>query len=296
MRGRGGFIGANVTPASAGFNSAASGFWNVREAESLKRAGTWPTSPPGGVGSGLQLWLDASDALTLFDATTGGSLVAADGAVARWEDKSGNSRHFTQSTSGNRPMRKTNQQNGLGTLLFDGTDDNLAGSDFMDGSTGGLTVFFVYKRNATGARHDLLVKTNTNSHGWMITNTSGDKLQGFSTLTNGGSSQRSTSNAVSASSYIAVSWRFAQDAFTSMTFKRNGVDIAMDNATNPSGSGVSNPPDTSGVVRIGAQEYLGSFYHHSSVNFAEIIIYDSALSDANRALLENYLLAKWGIA
>ena len=43
MRGRGGFIGANVTPASAGVNSAASGVWTLREAEALKRAGAWPT-------------------------------------------------------------------------------------------------------------------------------------------------------------------------------------------------------------------------------------------------------------
>jgi hypothetical protein len=42
MRGRGGYIGANVTPASAAVNSAASGVWTVRDAESLKRAGTWP--------------------------------------------------------------------------------------------------------------------------------------------------------------------------------------------------------------------------------------------------------------
>jgi hypothetical protein len=42
MRGRGGFIGANVTPVASAPNSAASGVWTVREAEALKRAGTWP--------------------------------------------------------------------------------------------------------------------------------------------------------------------------------------------------------------------------------------------------------------
>jgi len=42
MRARGGFIGTNVTPASAAINSAASGVWTVREAEALKRAGAWP--------------------------------------------------------------------------------------------------------------------------------------------------------------------------------------------------------------------------------------------------------------
>ena len=41
MRGRGGFIGANVTPAT----TAASGVWTVREAESLRRAGQWPRGP-----------------------------------------------------------------------------------------------------------------------------------------------------------------------------------------------------------------------------------------------------------
>jgi len=45
MRGRGGFIGANVTPASAALNSAASGVWTVREAEAMRRAGTWPRAP-----------------------------------------------------------------------------------------------------------------------------------------------------------------------------------------------------------------------------------------------------------
>jgi hypothetical protein len=54
--------------------------------------------------SGLQLWLDAADSSTLFDATAGGSLVTTDGsAVARWADKSGNNRHATQSTSNARP-------------------------------------------------------------------------------------------------------------------------------------------------------------------------------------------------
>jgi hypothetical protein len=71
------------------------------------------------------LWLDGADASTLYDATSGGSLVAADGAVARWEDKSGNARHVTQSDSGSRPARKTSIQNGRDVLRFDGSADGL---------------------------------------------------------------------------------------------------------------------------------------------------------------------------
>ena len=59
--------------------------------------------------SGLQLWLDASDTSTLFDATAGGSLVTTNGsAVARWNDKSGNNRHAIQGTVNNRPTKNGN--------------------------------------------------------------------------------------------------------------------------------------------------------------------------------------------
>ena len=47
-RPQGGYIGFNRVPAAAGLNSAASGVWTLREAEALKRAGTWPTVLPAG--------------------------------------------------------------------------------------------------------------------------------------------------------------------------------------------------------------------------------------------------------
>jgi hypothetical protein len=75
MRGRGGFIGANVTPASAAANSAAGGVWTVREAESLKRAGTWPKN------ANDPNWSTVA-ALVVFDAVDGG--VISDLAGGSW--------------------------------------------------------------------------------------------------------------------------------------------------------------------------------------------------------------------
>jgi hypothetical protein len=72
------------------------------------------------------LWGRAADASTLYDATSGGSLVAADGTVARFQDKSGNNRHFTQGTSGSRPTRKTGIQNGLDVLRLNGTSNRMS--------------------------------------------------------------------------------------------------------------------------------------------------------------------------
>lgn len=74
---------------------------------------------------GCQLALDASIAGSLYDAVSGGSLVAADGAVARWEDQSGSGYHVTQATSGYRPLRRVAQQGGLDAIQFDNTDDRL---------------------------------------------------------------------------------------------------------------------------------------------------------------------------
>ena len=93
--------------------------------------------------AGLTAWWDASDSSTLFDADTGGSSTAADGEVGRVEDKSGASRHLIESTSANRPVRKTGIQNSLDVLRFDGTNDRMVTSqDFSDFFTAsGSTVF-----------------------------------------------------------------------------------------------------------------------------------------------------------
>lgn len=95
------------------------------------------------------LWLDASDSATLYDATTGGSLVAANGQVARWEDKSGNGRHFTQSTAGYRPVRKTAIRNSKDVLLFDGLDDGLESTTFVNLGTQHAIVAVAFSANYT---------------------------------------------------------------------------------------------------------------------------------------------------
>lgn len=69
---------------------------------------------------------------TLYDATSGGSLVASGGSIARAEDVSGNGNHATQGTSGDRPVRQVNAQNGLDAARFDGSSDYLNAGDVAD--------------------------------------------------------------------------------------------------------------------------------------------------------------------
>lgn len=64
----GGYIGFNRVPAALALNSAASGAWTLREAEALKRAGTWPTAPqdPFFNNVGLLLNFTGSNGSTTF--------------------------------------------------------------------------------------------------------------------------------------------------------------------------------------------------------------------------------------
>ena len=279
MRRRGGFIGANVTPSV----TAASGVWALPEQESAKRAGTWPLVPLNGVSAGLQLWLDASDANTLYDATTGGSLVAANGGVARWEDKSGNARHATQGTSGSRPIRKTAIQNGLGVLRFDGTNDwiNLP-TDFRWWPTG--TVFVVldnagadkpwYGAHRSDEDPDIRLNTSTHSGYWYY----------------GGNYKQDAG----ASHYDAIGTGTVRTIVLNNTAYKSYSNGTLKNSTTLSAAVTANNPTFSHT--LGGYKYSGGIGDaYAAIDICEVVMYDSALSDTNRAAVESYLLAKWGI-
>lgn len=274
------------------------------------RSSAWdiPATIPG-----LQLWLDASYAPSLYDATSGGSLVAADGAVARWEDRSGNGRHATQSTSGSRPLRKTSVQGGRDVLRFDGSSDSLsiAGSTsaFNFLHSGDSTVFLVWKPVGTNdsTNFDLLLSNNIS--GLSIDNKTGFYIRWDNYLSG---SQYNRTVAVVAnngqSRFVATppNDSFAPDAWHVLSFvcdpanattanrgamRRNGGS-ALTLATE--GSAALPTGDASYDLTIGKE--AGADASHAGGDFAEIIMYDSALNDTDRAAVEGYLLAKWGIS
>jgi hypothetical protein len=252
-----------------------------------------------GIG-GLQLWLDSSDANTLYDATTGGSLVAADGSVARWEDKSGNARHFTQSNATFRPARKTNQQNGLDTILLDGSNDHLIGGDYLDlTSTNSLTVFCVIKTltaNANG--YEIINKRHSpsgNDAGWAFLVWTDQKLQ-FNCVAANNYYVTSSNSTVSANNCAVFTLRTASGSLSASTnFHRNGSSLADTDAFDD----ISTGPDITKKIMLGINESgsegSGNFTRPFSGHFCEVVIYNSILSDVNRAAVESYLISKWGI-
>lgn len=219
------------------------------------------------------LWLDASDSGTLFDATTGGSAVAADGAVARWEDKSGNARHATQPTEANRPLRKTSVQNSLDVLRFDGLDDHL-----LHGlvSTSSVSSFVAYKLISlqTGYRGIIAVGEN-NSNGSMIL----ARIDGFAKW-----------GTFSSGNILANS-----DATTNPTIK-----VLLDNSTATGNSlfsdGSSDGTFSGNPVGQPIKHIGGYSSQKTNADIYEIVVVGSIVSTDDRQKTEGYLAHKWGLA
>lgn len=307
LRSNGSYIGPRPTGPVGAYNGAASGIWDLRTAQRQQAAGTWPIAEfTPDVLTGLQLWLDASDASTLYDATSGGSLVAADGGVARWEDKSGNARHATQGTSANRPARKTAIQGGKDVLRFDGSNDSLSipssTATFKFLHTSNATVFVAFK--PSGANPDELYMLIDNCRAGGQT---GYTLFYDDRTVESRNDKILSAGGVGAASYLVVSANdfSPANAFSCITnvikaadgtagnrsrLYRNGViDAAVNTASGSTSS------DASNNLQIGEAHTGSTFFYRLNGDIAEIIIYNSALSDTDREAVENYLLAKWAI-
>ena len=246
--------------------------------------------------AGLQLWLDATTGL--FDATTGGNAVTTDGsAVARWEDQSGNGLHFIQATLNNRPLLKTSVQNSKNVVRFDGTNDVMSrdtGTFLSDKS--GCTVFMVRKFISDPTTTRGLFRYRGN-----FSETAANMLfveAGRTASKPAVAGRRLTSDSfVSVSSVTSVS----TSAFelhcgifdyqnTDLILYINKTNAAQNLSFQTSGN-IGTP--TSISLNLGAEQTTTNF---SNADIAEVVIYDSALSESNRQSVENYLYEKWGIA
>jgi hypothetical protein len=239
-----------------------------------------PFNPPSV--TGLQLWLDSSDASTLFDATTGGSLVAADGSVARWQDKSGNGRHFTNDSSP--PTLQTSGQNGLPVVAFDSAlSQYLSCATLAVTGSSNRTVFVAGRATGTtSTSFYFALSDNVTDAGsaWGIANELSIRHSGgrFSVF---GSGQSSVFNVVTAMQSGTTS------SDTSMW--RNSVSLTASSRNNP---GAIN---TTGTAMTIAATNGTTATGITTCAIGEIIVYNSALSDANRSAVESYLISKWNI-
>ena len=234
----------------------------------------------------IALWLDATSGL--YDATTGGSAVTANGAyVARWEDRSGNARHFSQATVNSRPVLATAALNGKPTIFFDGTDD------FLDATYSrpyaAQTLFVVVRMDSGKTQSGLFAESQSAASDQSIYLPAVAGTTSIGSTTDGSATRRSASNYAFATYYIA-------------TFTHSGTTIA--NYLNGVAAVAESDSFPGGTYNV-ARARLGGRINSNGTNVAganlpgsigEVIAYDRLLTTSERDTVHAYLSTKWGIA
>jgi hypothetical protein len=229
--------------------------------------------------SGLALWLDASDASTLFQNSDGTvPATATSDPVGYWGDKSGNARHATQSTAGNRPTVSAASLNSRGTVAFAGSLSHRLGAT-VPGTDAQLYTVLVVARNATSASGVLMGERGGNFTNALHFQTSaGNRLTMYIQRaeplygTHGGA---------------ATLYGYSKDSTTLFRGYQNGAKVIDSDGAVVTGLNLGNLLRNIGSSTSGASAFTG--------NIAELIAYPSSLSDADRRRVERYLATKWGI-
>lgn len=215
--------------------------------------------------TGLVGWYDFSNVSTLWQDTGRTSAITADGQIIKGvTDGSTSGFHLSEATNG--PTYKTAIQNTNSIARFDGIDDKLASTAFTVSQPN--TLLFVGKVIAhVGGENERFVNGETSNQIVYRSDGSGNWSYYAGTLQDGSIS--------------------AGTAYHQVTAVFNGASSSLraDAVSSSSGNPGTNAL-TSLVLGAGGVEF-------ANIEIGEWIMYNVALSDANRDAVEAYLKAKW---
>ena len=220
----------------------------------------------------LFAWYDSSDASSI---TLSGS------NVTQWNDKSGNTRHATQSTASFQPTIVSSGLNGKNTILFDGTNDmfNIANTTTLANN---FAVFAVVKSNFLNSiSGSAIIGSDDGGVSWYVQKNNYrvnvDKTNQASMLVDGNILSTSENNIWRQTSFL---W----SGTSSGTVRWNKGSMG---SFNRAGFFPTAPIKTIGAYMPGDTGYL------AKGEMAEILIYNSSSVDV--AAVESYFTTKWGV-
>ncbi len=219
----------------------------------------------------LSLWLDASDESTITHVSN---------KVSQWDDKSGNGNHATQPTGTSQFSTNINVINGRNVLSATNSDNMILPSGLYGVSNGNNTVLIVYRRASDGFSLNRLLSGGDTSGNVVYDTVIGDTGTSYSYKSN-------------------ANWATESNQTILNDFNPH---IAAGRRDGSSATGYFD--GTAGAAGTGGNVTLtGLFINRSSQgnwdnttgDFAEILIYDKALTDNEFNQVANYLATKWGI-
>jgi hypothetical protein len=224
----------------------------------------------------LQLWLDASDSSTLYDATGGGSLTASSGTVRRWIDKSGKGNNVTGSSG---PTRTASGQNGLDVLTF---SSNVLTSTYTISIASQFTLSAVIKFATSGGQIGVAFG-NTSSYG-CIGLEANQRTAGLYSSTVGSNLTSTEDYAIGGTVVAAAKSLIVIFGSGVATLYLNGVSVAT----------VSRATTINASTGLSVGAYFSNGYGLNGF-ICEIAAYSRAISAPELATLNSYYTTKWGI-
>jgi hypothetical protein len=222
----------------------------------------------------LKLWLKADTGVT-----------QTAGAVSAWNDQSGNLNHALQSEADLQPQLVANELNGKPVLRFDGLNDVLsAGNSPSLAITGDISSFFVVRFDDFDGYRTVWAKTESNVP--RATDFYAIQGSGLPQLFRGGAA---------ANQNVQGQIPLPAGEFAIVGFDMKGTDVYLFQNGWLNGHGTISVAmqDTGKPVLIGQRD---DGVTKLKGDVAEIVIYNSSLSDADRAKVINYLGTKYAIA
>ncbi len=221
--------------------------------------------------AGLRVWADFSDITTLFQDSAGSTPVASDGdVIGKFTDLSTNNNHGTQAVTANKPIYKTNIKNGKSVSRYAG--DALDTPDALNLSA--LSLFIVLKDTSNLNTFAHLTSPSTLYFG--LSNTGTQKFEVFA-----GGAWRVGAATISNSNFYLVDYLIASGDLR--TYVNGTIDMTSTAAVTLGGTY---------SLQIGGRS---DDISDMTGDIAEVLLYDSVLSDANRQLVETYLNTKWAV-
>lgn len=209
-------------------------------------------------------WLDAADGST-FTISTG---------VSQWRDKSGNLRHYSQSTSWRQPARVVGL-NDLSVVRFADEDHNLRAYDeFLIGVN--FTFFAAIGRSASPGGYWYGIDEFGLSMGWNLSTS-------YRINQHGPQIFASTVPAYSAGVSDIICYEHSSSTGKKLLF--NGTQVGS--------SANTSHLDETGWSYLGTNFYESEPFHG---DIAEIVIITGSLGGENKERIEGYLAHKWGLA
>jgi Concanavalin A-like lectin/glucanases superfamily/Chitobiase/beta-hexosaminidase C-terminal domain len=240
---------------------------------------TYATSVPQ-LASNLALWLRSDVGVT-----------SSSGLVSSWTDQSGNGYTATQNSGSLQPSLTTGAINSgvLPTISFNGTSQYLSLPSGLDTLSSGASIFVMTKPQSATATGDFCAFGNASNSDACISQAAGAQAALFAYNGTTSSSITTSSSPLSTSNYQLVEEIYQPGAYASTaagTIFVNGVQ-QIQSTTLQNLNTVSRAKSI-----IGAGIGPTSYYQGS---IAEILVYSTAVSAAQRRSIESYFLSKYGV-